>query len=287
MGECKENKVPQSKITFWSWFELNFGSQFILQNGIQASSVGHRKSAREAKERIDPRLVEVPWEGRAHQVCRRTGVQWHPQGLRSAAQYRCGQHSGVSKRSRWPLQVNRGHTAPRTSRLPRYGSRARLPGGRHGSHSQPLRTTGVIVAMLPRMWNAPTFTRKCTVDILCIFNRSFLRFLLYLLFFDVFLFIYDIMWILLVLTYTVGLPLGLNPIPLCPISISKRGFTRGGRCLPQFQLQLSLLPFLDFEILSHFSICIGGKGRWNLIWTPFIHKHSYFKECASCNCLYN
>ena len=178
-----------------------------------------KSTAREAKERIDPRLVEVPWEGRAHQVCRRTGVQWHPQGLRSAAQYRCGQHSGISKvkssqligryilahpcfisctyinifqRSRWPLQVNRGHTAPRTSRLPRYGSRARLPGGRHGSHSQPLRTTGVIVAMLPRMWNAPTFTRKCTVDILCIFNRSFLSFLLYLLFFDVFLFIYDI-----------------------------------------------------------------------------------------------
>ena len=98
----------------------------------------------------------------------------------------------IFQRSRWPLQVNRGHTAPRTSRLPRYGSRARLPGGRHGSHSQPLRTTGVIVAMLPRMWDAPTFTRKCTVDILCIFNRSFLRFLLYLLFFDVFLFIYDI-----------------------------------------------------------------------------------------------
>ena len=117
------------------------------------------------------------------------------------------------QRSRWPLQVNRGHTAPRASRLPRYGSRARLPGGRHGSHSQPLRTTGVIVAMLPRMWNAPTFTRKCTVDILCIFNRSFLNFLLYLLFFDVFLFIYDI--ILLVLSYTVGLPLVPNPAYLC------------------------------------------------------------------------
>ena len=45
-GECKENKVPQSKITFWSWFELNFGTQFILQNGIQACSVGHRKSGK-------------------------------------------------------------------------------------------------------------------------------------------------------------------------------------------------------------------------------------------------
>ena len=56
-----------------------------------------KSTARETKERIDPRLVEVPGEGRAHQVCRRSGVQRHPQRLRSVAQHRCGQHSGVSK----------------------------------------------------------------------------------------------------------------------------------------------------------------------------------------------
>ena len=51
----------------------------------------------------------------------------------------------IFQRSRWPLQVDRGHTAPRVSRLPRHGCCARLPSGRHGSHSQPLRTTRVIV----------------------------------------------------------------------------------------------------------------------------------------------
>ena len=55
------------------------------------------QTAGEAQERIDPRLVQVPREGSPHQVRRRSGVQRHPQGLRSAAQH-CGrQHSGVSE----------------------------------------------------------------------------------------------------------------------------------------------------------------------------------------------
>ena len=70
---------------------------FVTVLGFRSKAGVLKSTAREAKERIDPRLVEVPGEGRAHQVCRRSGVQWHPQGLRSAAQYRCGQHSGVSK----------------------------------------------------------------------------------------------------------------------------------------------------------------------------------------------
>ena len=70
---------------------------FVHVMGFFSKAGALKSTAGETKERIDLGLVEVPGEGRAHQVCRRSGVQRHPQRLRSVAKHRCGQHSGVSK----------------------------------------------------------------------------------------------------------------------------------------------------------------------------------------------
>ena len=107
--------------------------------------------------------------------------------------------------------------------------------------------------------NVKCQTRKCTVDILCIFIRCFSCFLLYLLFLTFYsLFIYDINWILLVLVR-----LHCRPIPtfVPAYPFAKRGID---------EQAITIFACLAFtsDPSFHFSTCLQYTVLTYLHWGP-------------------
>uniref|UniRef100_M3Y6B4 Uncharacterized protein n=1 Tax=Mustela putorius furo TaxID=9669 RepID=M3Y6B4_MUSPF len=93
--------------------------------------------------------------------------QWHPEGVRPAAQPRAGRHRGVHERPRRPVQAHRGHPPAGPGGVQGHLRGAHLPAGRHGGHPQSLhpaagRLAGAISR--PRTRSCPPLPRMPPQD---------------------------------------------------------------------------------------------------------------------------